>query len=549
MNLFRFAACWLPWVGLTTLLCAQDATVGPFSWLNPHDHPDELPAPKYSVHVEFPRELRDTPDIGYVVFERPVSEKGRIMAGRVNGTLTAYLEAAEQALESRIYTPGRKGGKPVISYVHQSVVFNPASAAEGKPDATPRLLDAYWVDISVNQDDHRFDRNVWCTLSLDAAGQVTGVKDAPAEFADAITQTVRRWKFAPARRAGQPIAAAVRVPCILRFIHDKKVYDTPPRATRRVPPEYPESMRRSGLRANVTVYFTIDREGRVKNAFVARSLNHAFDQPALEAMKRWRFEPARLKGEPVESKFAQTFDFRLDAAGGGDDGITLRGHMDVSKLPPGLRYDVAPKILGWTLPVYPYQWLSADRKGAATVALMIDENGRVTATHIQAASAPEFGLALQAAADATDFQPALRAGHPTKTVTAIGWDFTTVEADHLVKPRDVDLLRLERKHPENLASADQLDEALDPVVSPDPKYPTGATGKVEQPSAEIEFLIDTDGTVHLARIAKATQEVFGYAAVQAVASWQYNPPTVHGKPVVVRARHSFEFDASGHKEE
>jgi len=56
--------------------------------------------------------------------------------------------------------------------------------------------------------------------------------------------------------------------------------------------------------------------------------------------------------------------------------------------------------------------------------------------------------------------------------------------------------------------------------------------------AVIEVLVDEDGHAWLPRIVSATDEAFGYAAVQA-AAWWFEPPMAGGKPVVVRARVPF----------
>ena len=55
-------------------------------------------------------------------------------------------------------------------------------------------------------------------------------------------------------------------------------------------------MRASGMRGDVLVDFVVDSEGRVTRAYVVRSLNPAFDEPALEAVRRWKFEPGRKGG-------------------------------------------------------------------------------------------------------------------------------------------------------------------------------------------------------------------------------------------------------------
>jgi len=72
--------------------------------------------------------------------------------------------------------------------------------------------------------------------------------------------------------------------------------------TRYVAPEYPRQALAKDLRGEVRLKYTIDVEGRVKDAAVTAS-NPAgvFDEVALSAVRRWRFKPYEVDGQPVEA--------------------------------------------------------------------------------------------------------------------------------------------------------------------------------------------------------------------------------------------------------
>jgi len=72
--------------------------------------------------------------------------------------------------------------------------------------------------------------------------------------------------------------------------------------TRYVAPEYPRQALAKDLRGEVRLKYTIDAEGRVKDAAVTAS-NPAgvFDEVALAAVRRWRFKPFEVDGQPVEA--------------------------------------------------------------------------------------------------------------------------------------------------------------------------------------------------------------------------------------------------------
>ena len=52
-------------------------------------------------------------------------------------------------------------------------------------------------------------------------------------------------------------------------------------------------------------------DGRVHNARIARSLGLGLDEKALEAVRQWKFEPARKDGQPVAVLVNVEVNFRL----------------------------------------------------------------------------------------------------------------------------------------------------------------------------------------------------------------------------------------------
>jgi periplasmic protein TonB len=65
-------------------------------------------------------------------------------------------------------------------------------------------------------------------------------------------------------------------------------------------PRYPDSARRQGIAGTTTLLFEVLKNGRVGDVRVGQSAGHTdLDQAAAEAIKRWRFEPARRGSQPV----------------------------------------------------------------------------------------------------------------------------------------------------------------------------------------------------------------------------------------------------------
>src|SRR5436190_17168712 len=76
----------------------------------------------------------------------------------------------------------------------------------------------------------------------------------------------------------------------------------PPVPVRTVAPEYPDELRRDGVSGLVMVKCSIDEQGNVTQAEVEKSSNAAFEKPAMAAVKKWKFKPAKQDGNPVAIK-------------------------------------------------------------------------------------------------------------------------------------------------------------------------------------------------------------------------------------------------------
>lgn len=80
----------------------------------------------------------------------------------------------------------------------------------------------------------------------------------------------------------------------------------------RIPPSYPRSAQRRGIEGVVTVAFTITKNGTVKDPEVvdAEPAN-IFNREALRAIKKWKFKPRVVDGQPQERRATQEIEFRM----------------------------------------------------------------------------------------------------------------------------------------------------------------------------------------------------------------------------------------------
>lgn len=84
-----------------------------------------------------------------------------------------------------------------------------------------------------------------------------------------------------------------------------------PKVIYQVEPEFSEEARKAKYQGVVVVGLEIGADGRVRFAKVARSLGLGLDEKAIEAVKQWKFEPARKDGVPVAVMVNVEVSFRL----------------------------------------------------------------------------------------------------------------------------------------------------------------------------------------------------------------------------------------------
>ncbi len=532
------ALCALPLVRLA----AQDVTVGEPVWSLPEAAPEEMPKAKGKLRVEYPEDLTKAGTLGYAIVTRYVDATGKSLMLSAQGSHVLFQRAVEEEFGRGTWQMGaaKRGGQWVNAFIWMPVIFNPKSASLKGADATPRLLAVAPAITKERPAPSGTPQVVLMKLSLDATGAITqAVPEAKVKdsLLAAVQEALKAWRFAPARAGGQAVAAELTVPVICqRPGAPDLVTRVLPKAVEQARPVYPTAMRRYGITGEVLLSFDVDVDGKVLNPVIARSNNPAFDEPAIAALLKWRFQPGAADGKPVKTKMQVPIIFDLGGEGG--PAFHIDGKTDQSKLPPELRYDTPVRIRGVMLPVYPHALRQAGVTGGAKAAMLIDVRGRVTAVKLRSADRPEFGLALTAALEGFTFDPALKDGKPVQYLLNFEQRF---DAGELSDEAGEEMLALEKKHPERIVAASALDTPLKARSQRAPRFPAA----LDQPEAEgealIEILVDKEGYTRLPRIVSATADAFGYAAVQSVATWQFEPPLAGGKPTVVRVRVPVKF--------
>lgn len=84
----------------------------------------------------------------------------------------------------------------------------------------------------------------------------------------------------------------------------------------RVDPVYPEKALAEEIEGSVVLDLVIRKDGTVAEVTVLRCkpTGWGLEQAAVEAVRQWRYEPARFRGEPVEVQLTVYVEFKLPDA-------------------------------------------------------------------------------------------------------------------------------------------------------------------------------------------------------------------------------------------
>jgi TonB family protein len=166
---------------------------------------------------------------------------------------------------------------------------------------------------------------VYLEVAVSASGRVTAVTPlrTTPPFTDLVTAAVRDWQFTPAVRNDVAVPSTVLVAAIFRapVVAGPTIGEVPqdsgtgsgrtayPVSTA-IPP-FPPTAQASGV---VLVEANVDSLGTVANVVPIRSAP-PFDEAATQAVRQWRFRPARFDGAPTSTYVYVILGFPLPIVG------------------------------------------------------------------------------------------------------------------------------------------------------------------------------------------------------------------------------------------
>ena len=94
-------------------------------------------------------------------------------------------------------------------------------------------------------------------------------------------------------------------------VFDVSDLDRKPMLVASVDPKYPQALKKSKVEGSVVIVFVVNEQGRVSDPRVQSSSRTEFESPAMDALKRWRFQPGTKSGKPVKTYMRLPMAFRM----------------------------------------------------------------------------------------------------------------------------------------------------------------------------------------------------------------------------------------------
>jgi len=322
------------------------------------------------------------------------------------------------------------------------------------------------------------------------------VETSHEDFAYAAVQAVAAWRFEPPLKHGQPVIVRTRMPVAFKLSGtEDDAPDQQPKMLSAVRPEYPAILKSAGLIGNVTLDFTVDKEGRVLNPAVVESNDPQFEEPAIAAIMKWKFQPARKIGRPVNSQVRQVIKFTLDQPD-----------------PPTLIKSVRPE--------YPLFIGRAGLIGSVTIDFVVDTNGQVINPYVVESNNPWFERPSIDAILQWKFQPALQAGHPVNFHSSQTFSFSLYNGGG--EAPDLWTVTKSKEH-DKLPLALQWNTPPTPVSTMFPVYPLEQLQAGLEGQVRIEYTVGPEGRVVAAKPLEATTPEFGLAVLAMIDAWRFHP--------------------------
>ena len=185
-------------------------------------------------------------------------------------------------------------------------------------------------------------------------------------------------------------------------------------------PGFPEKVTFEGIYEGVArLIIKVDQTGRLVDAYQESYTHPEFGRLAEKYVRLWRFQPAKLNGEPIT--VIKEVDFHFDDKRGvystdihGATALKLNFFRFASskKTYSPAELDQPLESVEMEQPLFPFEFKNRGVKGTATVVFFIDEMGMSRIPNVTDYSHVAFGQAASMAVENWKFKPPTVGGKP-----------------------------------------------------------------------------------------------------------------------------------------
>ena len=185
-------------------------------------------------------------------------------------------------------------------------------------------------------------------------------------------------------------------------------------------PAYPTKMTFEGIYdGSAQVIVSVNELGEIEDVYLSAYTHPLFGQLAEEYVRKWKFKPAKLNGEPLS--VIKPFDFNFEDRRGvfalgiheaAATKLRFSNFVGGKRIYSPKELDEIPEPISMTTPLYPEEFKGKRVKGSATVLFYIDEEGAIRMPHVTQYTHENFGKTALLAVAKWKFKPPMVNGKP-----------------------------------------------------------------------------------------------------------------------------------------
>ena len=289
---------------------------------------DEEPVTIHSVRPYYPDVARRNRFTGIVRLKFKVNVDGSVSDVRALRGRPIFVRPAIDAISQYRFIPAKHDGKPVAVWMTHTIKFSLRKQSSDRTvvlDVKPVLTHSVQPVYPILAQETGLTGSVILTFKINVDGSVSDVyvTNGDKVFHESAIEAVKQFLYKPAESRGKPIAMWMThhfefaPPQPQGDIEERKVFEISevdiapvPPSLLEVRPNYPEAAQKAGLTGRVVLKFKVDEDGSVSDVRVLKG-DEIFRKPAIEAVKRLRYQPAELDGKPVPVWMTQRIAFAL----------------------------------------------------------------------------------------------------------------------------------------------------------------------------------------------------------------------------------------------